>query len=86
MAYYVEGGVKGPLIFVLRHEHELDGYDQMKILGVYSDLVLAKQAQARFENEPGFRDHKEGFIIHRCHVNEDLWSEGFLTQRFPLDA
>jgi hypothetical protein len=71
-------------IYVLRHEYELDGYDSMKILGVYSTLSLAENAQARFAVEPGFRDHQDGFVIHECRMDDDLWSGGFVTYRFPL--
>ncbi len=71
-------------IFVLRHEYELDGYDAMKILGVYSERALAESAKARFAIEPGFREHVNGFVIHECKVDDDLWSGGFSTYRFPI--
>ena len=74
----------GDAVFVLRHERELDGYDTMIILGVYSDRSNAENAQARFAQEPGFRDHLDGFIIHPCKVDDDLWTGGFVTYRFPL--
>ena len=69
----------GATIFVLRHEHEIEGYDSTIILGVYSGKSLAEDAQRRFEKEPGFRNSPEGFIIHQCKVDDDLWSGGFVT-------
>jgi hypothetical protein len=80
----VEVDLKGDTIYILSHEYELDGYDILKILGVYSGRVLAEQAQARFETEPGFCEHKDGFVIHETQVDKDLWSGGFLTYRYPL--
>jgi hypothetical protein len=79
-----EAELKGDTIFILRHEYELDGYDMLKILGVYSERVLAEQAQARFETEPGFCEHKDGFVIEESQIDKDLWSEGFITYRYPL--
>jgi hypothetical protein len=71
--------VKDETIFVLRHEHDINGYDSTIIIGVYSQRSLAEDAQARFEKEPGFSDHVDGFIIHECKIDEDLWSGGFIT-------
>ena len=68
-------------IFVLRHEHEIDGYDSMIILGVYSSMPLAERARRRFESEPGFRETQNGFVIHPCRIDQDLWSGGFATVR-----
>ena len=76
--------MKGDKIFILTHEYELDGYDTLKILGVYSELSLAEEAQSRFEKEPGFCDHKEGFVIEESQVDKDLRSGGFVTYRYPL--
>jgi homoserine kinase type II len=75
----------GSTIFLLTHEYELDGYDQLKVLGVYSELQLAETAKAYFSTQPGFCDHLDGFGIEECQINKDLWSEGFVTYRFPLD-
>jgi hypothetical protein len=80
----VEAELKGDPIYILSHEYELDGYDTLKILGVYSKQILAEQAQARFETEPGFCDHKDGFVIEEAQIDKDLRSGGFITYRFPL--
>jgi len=72
-------------IFVLSHEYEQDGYDQLKMLGVYSNRVLAEEAQAYFLIQEGFRDYPDGFVIHESRLNQNLWSEGFATYRFPLE-
>ncbi len=71
--------MKDETIYVLRHEHEIDGYDSTIILGVFSERHLAEESQARFAREPGFRNHLDGFFIHQCKINEELWSGGFTT-------
>ena len=76
--------MKGDTIFILTHEYELDAYDTLKILGVYSERSLAEQAQARFETEPGFCEHKDGFVIEESQIDKDLRSGGFITYRYPL--
>jgi hypothetical protein len=78
--------VKSDTIFILMHEYELDGYDTLKVLGVYSERILAEQARARFEREPGFCDHKDGFVIHESQIDKDLWSGGFITYRYPHEG
>ena len=76
--------MKGNAVFLLSHEYELDGYDQLKTLGVYTELSLAEEAQAYFAIQPGFCDHLDGFEIQECQLNTKLWSEGFITYRYPL--
>jgi hypothetical protein len=80
----LEAVLKGDTIFILTHEYELNGYDTLKILGVYSERLLAEQAQARFEAEPGFCEHKDGFVIEESQIDKDLRSGGFVTYRYPL--
>jgi hypothetical protein len=77
--------MQGGTIYLLTHEYELDGYDQLKVLGVYSEQSLAENAQAYFSTQPGFCDHLDGFEIEECKINQNLWSEGFITYRYPLD-
>ena len=72
-------------IYVLLHEYELDGYDQTKTLGVYSSHALAEKAQAYFSQQEGFRDYPDGFVVHKCRLDQNLWSEGFITVRVPME-
>lgn len=71
-------------VYLLWHEYELDGYDQLKVLGVYTDHSLAEDARTYFASQPGFCEHLEGFVIHECQLNTRLWAEGFTTVRYPL--
>jgi hypothetical protein len=73
------------IVYLLTHEYELDGYDTLKVLGIYSERVIAESAQARFAAEPGFCDRLEGFVVQECQIDKDLRSGGFVTYRYPLD-
>jgi hypothetical protein len=77
--------MQGDTVYLLTHEHELEGCDLLKILGVYSAQSLAEAAQAYFSTQPGFCDHQGGFVIEECQLDKHLWSEGFITYRYPLD-
>lgn len=71
-------------VYLLTHEYELDGCDRLKILGIYSEQSLAQAAQNYFSTQPGFCDHPSGFALEEVRVNQNLWSEGFITYRYPL--
>lgn len=72
-------------VYLLTHEYELDNCDRLKILGIYSERPLAEAAQAYFLTQPGFCDHPDGFAIQETRLNQNLWSEGFVTYRYPLE-
>ena len=67
-------------VFVLQHVHILnDGEEDVKMIGVYSSEEQAKSAIERLSTKPGFCDLPEGFEIDRFAVNEDRWTEGYIT-------
>jgi hypothetical protein len=67
-------------MFLLWHVHEMsDGEEDGKLIGVYSSREKAEQAKSRALALPGFRDVSDGFIIDRCAVDEDHWTEGCVT-------
>jgi hypothetical protein len=76
----LSGAVKKPRVaFVLQHLREdEDGYDNVKLLGVYSSLEFAEAAVERYKNLPGFVEHQEGFDISGYELDEDHWTEGFV--------
>jgi hypothetical protein len=74
-------------VFLLSHAHDLgEGTTDDKLIGVYSSMVDAQQAQARTAELPGFRDAQEGFIIEPYELGKDHWTEGYITvvTRQPL--
>ena len=51
----------------------------MKLIGVYSSEENAQSAIVRLSQQPGFVDQPDGFHIDRYGVDQDHWTEGFIT-------
>jgi hypothetical protein len=67
-------------VFVLQHVHNFDdGKEDVKMIGVYSSQEQAEAAIGRLCAKPGFSDALEGFSIDRYVVNEDNWTEGYVS-------
>lgn len=69
-------------VFVLHHVHVLDEEtddEDVKLIGVYSTREKAEQAVERMNEQPGFRDTLDGFHIDRYRLDDDNWTEGFIT-------
>lgn len=67
-------------VFVLHHVHEAsNGDEDTKLIGVYSSEAEAKAAIERLKDQPGFRDHLEGFCVTPYELNQDEWREGFVS-------
>jgi hypothetical protein len=57
--------------------------DDLKILGAYSTELKAQERRVRARESPGFRDEPDCFLIDQYTLDEDRWTEGFVT--VPLD-
>ena len=67
-------------VFLVQHVHELDeDREDVKLIGVYATEEGAQAAVKRLSIQPGFRDTTDGFHIDRYRVDEDHWTEGFVT-------
>jgi hypothetical protein len=67
-------------VYLLWHTHVFEnGPDDEKLIGVYESALAARQAQARVADQPGFRDHPEGFEISAYELGKDHWTEGFVV-------
>ena len=67
-------------VFVLQHVHTFDdGKEDVKMIGVYSSHEQAEAAIERPSVKPGFSDAPEGFEIDRYVLNEDCWTEGYVS-------
>lgn len=67
-------------VFLLYHVHEFeDGPDDSKLIGVFSSMDHARAAQRQVQDQPGFRDLPEGFLISEMKVDRVEWREGFVT-------
>jgi hypothetical protein len=77
--------------FVLEHVHELpSGEEDTKLVGIYSSRANALAAVDRLKSQPGFQQHSDvidpstspqtqGFYIGEYVVDQDYWSEGYVT-------
>lgn len=80
-------------VFLVQHLHVLpDDVDDIKTIGVYNTYAQAAEAVSRLSTQPGFRDHPaivdpmtddsdDGFHISEYRLNQDHWTEGFVTIR-----
>jgi hypothetical protein len=67
-------------VFLVHHVHVHDeGDEDVKLIGVYSTRENAEQAMVRAGKLPGFCDAPEGFSIDQHRVNEDNWTDGYVT-------
>ncbi|MFT4253590.1 MAG: hypothetical protein QM608_14025 [Caulobacter sp.] len=67
-------------VFVLHHTRT-DGElgDDAKLIGVYRSQEAIADAISRLSNQPGFRDHPNGFYSDAYRLDEDQWREGFVS-------
>ncbi|HKD77026.1 MAG TPA: hypothetical protein VKB76_16085 [Ktedonobacterales bacterium] len=66
-------------VYVLQHSHELDGCDEAKMIGVYSSPEQAQAAVERLRQQPGFAEYPDDFSIDGYLLDEDNWTQGFVT-------
>lgn len=53
--------------------------DDVKLLGTYSSREAALGRIGRARQLPGFRDEPECFYVEEFVVDEDQWTEGYVT-------
>ncbi|CAG0926367.1 hypothetical protein TFLX_00035 [Thermoflexales bacterium] len=78
-------------VYLLQHLHVLaNGEEDAKIIGIYSSRSAALAAIDRVKTQPGFsdfprlldplsEDEVDGFYIDEYVLDQDHWSEGFIT-------
>jgi hypothetical protein len=77
-----EDFLRDEFIYLLWHTHldqGLDGGEDVKLIGVYSTELKAREAQERALLLPGFIEHPKGFEISCCKIDKDNWTSGFFT-------
>jgi hypothetical protein len=53
--------------------------DDLKILGAYSTDEKAKDRMVKARSLPGFHDEQDCFLINHYTLDEDRWTDGFVT-------
>jgi hypothetical protein len=66
-------------VYLLWHVHQVGDDEDSKLLGVYSTEQLAVQRIERSRTKPGFAAHPDGFVISPYELDQDTWTEGFVT-------
>ena len=66
-------------VFIVTHSYELQGAEQIKIIGAYASKKDAQLAVRRKKRYPGFRKYPKGFYIDCFELGRDQWDEGFIT-------
>ncbi|PHI30905.1 hypothetical protein [Budvicia aquatica] len=66
-------------VFMLYHIRNEDSDDEdIKLIGIYTSYELAKSAQMRVQDKPGFIDYPDGFSIIENPLDCDGWVDGFV--------
>jgi hypothetical protein len=67
-------------VYLLWHAYEIEpGRDEEMLIGVYTSHELAEAAKKRMSEQPGFRDHPDDFEIAEYKLDQDHWTQGFVT-------
>ena len=67
------------IVWLLWFEQEREeGEDTELLIGVYRTDEAAKGAIKRLKDQPGFKDHPEGFQVYSRTLDEDSWTDGFV--------
>jgi hypothetical protein len=66
-------------VYVVLHVHVIEDEDEIKLIGVYSSRKQAEAAVERMKQQPGFREEPRGFSIDPYALNQDNWTEGYIT-------
>jgi hypothetical protein len=53
--------------------------DEVKLLGIYSSRTNAEERIRRGRRLPGFREEPECFVTGEYELDQDTWTEGFVT-------
>ncbi len=64
-------------VYYLKHIRKIDGYDELKSLGIFSSKKEAEEAVEYYKKLPGFKDFLDGFCINEYEIDKDYWIEGF---------
>lgn len=66
-------------VYALHHGRDIDGVEDVKLIGIYASADDAREACARAGRLPGFRDAPDGFSVDEYEVGRDEWTAGFTT-------
>jgi len=59
---------------------EDSGHRDSKLIGIYSTPERAREAIHRLRDQPGFKAFPEGWEIQERTLDQDSWTQGFVTE------
>ena len=75
--------------YEVTHKHKLDNHFEKYYIGIYSNLLLAREAVKSLEDKPGFSSTVDGFRIKKVFrlfkpklVDRTYWVDGFVTETY----
>lgn len=72
--------------FEFRNNKSEDLEERAKLIGAYRSKASSQDAIGRVKDQPGFREHPDGFVIDEYSLDQDHWEEGFVTLYENSDA
>lgn len=63
-------------VWLLWHTHLSN---DVKLIGIYESAEAAEAARLRLADQPGFKDHPNGWYAEPYELGKDHWAEGFDT-------
>ena len=69
-------------VYLLWHTHIIENLrngEDVKLLGTFSSVELAKNAENRAKLLAGFKDAVDGFHISEYEIDKQHWTDGFVT-------
>ena len=70
-------------VYLLTHSYPVGEdkfFDEVRIIGLYSNKKKAKGALLKYRYKAGFKSHIDGFYIEKWEVDDNFqWVDGFVT-------
>jgi hypothetical protein len=69
------------VVYLLQHSYEIDGCDETKVIGIFSDRRSAYTAIRKLRRKHGFKRHPKKFYISKYTIGHLHWEDGFVTAK-----
>ncbi|MFM7852548.1 MAG: SPOR domain-containing protein [Flammeovirgaceae bacterium] len=67
-------------VFLLQHAYEIDGEDEIKLIGVFSSEENAQKAIDNLKGQKGFNKFPEScFNLDKILLDDCKWQGGFIS-------
>ncbi|KFF02215.1 DUF7336 domain-containing protein [Flavobacterium reichenbachii] len=67
-------------VYILQHSYDIENFEEIKIIGIYSTLLKAEETINRYKDKKRFIDYPiDCFSIDKYKLDADNWTEGFVN-------